>query len=68
MLWCLLTPAAICLLLALLTLSVRASGLRRLRPVPAIRGCLALMLVLIALLLGVLALALSQGAPGMAGG
>jgi len=67
MLWCLLTPAALCLLLALFTLSVRASGLRRLRPGTTARGCVALLLMLIALLLGALALAISQGASTMAG-
>jgi hypothetical protein len=68
MVWCLLTPAALCLLLALLTLTFKPSNLRRVRPARAARGCVAGLLVLLAILLAASALALSPQLSALTGG
>lgn len=68
MIWCLLTPAALCLLLALLTLTLKPSNLRRVRPARAARGCVAGLLILLAILLTAGALALSPELSALMGG
>lgn len=63
MIWCLMSGAVAALLLGLLALTLRLPRIdpRRLRPVQLLRGCLALVCLLFALMLVGLTLALMNG-------
>ena len=48
MIWCLIVPAIVCVLLALLTLTVQPRQMVPRRPIRLLRGCAALFLLLLA--------------------
>jgi hypothetical protein len=63
MTWCLIVPALLCLLMALLALIVTPPPLQSIRPDRLARGCVALALLALALALGGVALVIVQTAP-----
>ena len=61
MIWCLVIPALLSLVLALLAMIVDPPDPRTVRPGPLLRGCLALSFLMLALGLGTAALAIANG-------